>query len=89
MRDQKLWTRNMEEYRFLGVGGNRSARRKTYQGGYGIGKPNSHTTTALVKGKCSRTKPTRHATGVVCLPDTDQNRPYKNPLLSALLKVFD
>ena len=34
---------------------------------------------AMVKGKCSSTKPTRLATGVVCHPDTEQNRPYKIP----------
>ena len=45
---------------------------------YGIGKPNSHSA-ALVKGKCRSTKPTRLATGVVCHPDTEQNRPYKIP----------
>ena len=33
----------------------------------------------LVKGKCSSTKPTRLATGVVCHPDSEQNRPYKIP----------
>ena len=55
---------------------------KTYQGGYGIDKPNSPTTNhwlaALVKGKCSSTKPTRLPTGVVCHPDTEQNRPTKS-----------
>ena len=44
--------------------------KKTYQGGYGIGKANSHTLS---------TKPTRLATGVVCYPSTEQNRPYKTP----------
>ena len=34
---------------------------------------------ALVKGKCSSTKPTPLATGVVCHPDSQQNRPYKIP----------
>ena len=34
---------------------------------------------ALVKGKCSSTKPIRLATGVVCNPDTEQNRPIKSP----------
>ena len=37
----------------------------------------NHWLAALVKGKC--TKPTRLATGVVCHPDTEQNRPYKIP----------
>ena len=55
---------------------------KAYQGGYGIGKPNSHTLynhwlAALVKGKCSNTKLTRLATGVMSRPDTEQSRPYK------------
>ena len=35
---------------------------------------------ALVKWKCSSTKPTCLATGVVWYPDTEQNRPYKIPL---------
>ena len=39
----------------------------------------NHWLAALVKGKCSNTKPTRLATGVVCHPDTEQNRPYKIP----------
>ena len=39
----------------------------------------NHWLAALVKGKCSSTKPTRLATGVVCHPDTEQNRPYKIP----------
>ena len=46
---------------------------KTYQGGY------NHWLVALVKGKCSSTKATRLATGVVCHLDTEQNRPYKIP----------
>ena len=36
-----------------------------------------HWLAALMKGKCSSTKPTRLATGVMCHPDTEQNRPYK------------
>ena len=39
----------------------------------------NHWLAALVKGKCSSTKPTRLTTGVVCHPDTEQNRPYKIP----------
>ena len=40
----------------------------------------NHWLAALVKGKCSSTKPTRLATArVVCHPDTEQNRPYKIP----------
>ena len=39
----------------------------------------NHRLAALVKGKCKSTKPTRIATGVVCHPDTEQNRPYKIP----------
>ena len=47
----------------------------------------NHWQAALEKGKCTSTKPTnfffnRLATGVVCHPDTEQNRPYcKNPLV--------
>ena len=33
----------------------------------------------LVKGKCSSTKPTRLTTGVVCHPDSEQNKPNKIP----------
>ena len=40
----------------------------------------NHWLAALVKGKCIRsTKPTRLTTGVVCHPDTEQDRPYKIP----------
>ena len=39
----------------------------------------NHRLAALVKEKCLSTKPTRFATGVVCHPDTEQNRPYKIP----------
>ena len=39
----------------------------------------NHWLAALMKGKCSSTEPTRLATGVVCHPDTEQNRPYKIP----------
>ena len=37
----------------------------------------NHCLAALVKGECSSTKPTHLATGVVCHPDSEQNRPYK------------
>ena len=37
----------------------------------------NHWLVALVKEKCSSTKPTRLATRVMCHPDTEQNRPYK------------
>ena len=40
----------------------------------------NHWLPALVKGKCSSTKPTRLGIGVVCHPDTEQNRPTKSPL---------
>ena len=39
----------------------------------------NHLLAALVKGECSSTKPTCLATGVVCHPDTEQNRPSKIP----------
>ena len=32
-RDQKLWTRNMKGFRFLGVRGNQSARKKPTKAG--------------------------------------------------------
>ena len=38
---------------------------------------------ALVKAKCLSTKPTRLATGIVCHPDIEQNRP--NMTISKLL----
>ena len=50
------------------------------QGGYRIGKTSSqynHWLAALVKGKCSNTKPTYHASGVVCHHDAEQNRSLK------------
>ena len=39
----------------------------------------NHWLAALVKGKCTSTKPTHLATGVVFHPDTEQNRLYKIP----------
>ena len=67
--DVRLWSTDIG-FRFLGVGGNRSARRKPTKAGHGIGKPSRPTTTtqwlgctAGVKGKCSNTKPIRLATG--------------------------
>ena len=64
-----------------------------YHGEYGIGIKQihiqqcikqftyNHWLAALVKGKCSSTKPTCLATGVECHPDTEQiqYRPYKIP----------
>ena len=61
----------MKGFRFLGVALNRSARRKPTKAGM--------ESAALVKGKCSNTKPTRLATGVVCHSDSEENRPYKIP----------
>ena len=43
----------------------------------------NHWLAALVKGKCSSTKPAHFATGVVCHLDTEQNRP-----LQITLKYF-
>ena len=118
-RDQKLWTRSVEEFWFLGVGGNWSARRKPTKAGVeslnqiqsyqsiisifiSIPKQTSksesnkkvhvwyskvvhtlynHWLAALVKGKCSSAKWTHLAIGVVCHPDTEQNRPTKFPAL--------
>ena len=69
----------MKGFRFLGVGGNRSARRKPTKAGMNRKTKfkNNHWLAALVKEKCSSTKPTRLTTGVVCHPDSEQNRPYK------------
>ena len=39
----------------------------------------NHWLAALVKGKCLSTKPIYLATGVVCHPDKEQNRPTKIP----------
>ena len=70
----------MKGFRFLGVGGNQSARRKPTKAGMESANQ-THVQplaiAALVKGKRSSTKPTRLATGVMCHPDTEQNRPYK------------
>ena len=56
---------------------------ETYQGGYGIGKPNSHIVlpVALMKEKCSSTRPTHLAIGkiIACHPDAEQTRPTKSP----------
>ena len=41
----------------------------------------NHWLAALVKWKCMSTKPSRLATGVVCHPDTEQNRALQNPLV--------
>ena len=73
-----LW----EGVRFLGVGGNRSARRKPTKAGMELANQihiQPLASCIMVKGKCTSTKPTRLATGVVCHPGTEQNRPYKIP----------
>ena len=62
-------------FRFLGVGGNWSSRRKPTKAD--MESANQIHIQPLVKQKCSSTKPTRLAAGVVCHPDTEQNRPYK------------
>ena len=72
----------MKGFRFLGVGGNRSARRENLPRRVWNQQTKftyNHWLAALVKGKCWSTKPTRLATGVVCHPDSEQNRPYKIP----------
>ena len=63
-----------------GVGGNRSARRKSTE----ELANQIHIQpwlAALVKGKCSNIKTASilEATGGVCHPDTERNRPYKIP----------
>ena len=78
IRNRILW----DGVRFLGVGWNGGAWRKPTKGGYGIRQTKftyNHWLAALVKGKCTSTKPTHLATGVVCHPDTERNRPYKIP----------
>ena len=66
----------MERFQLLvlGVGGNRSAWRKPT--GAGMELVNQ---IHIGKGKCLSTNPTCLATGVVCHPDTEQNRPSKSP----------
>ena len=80
-RDQKLWTRNMKRYRFLGVGGNRSAWRKPTRAGVESANQIHIQPLASCIGerKVFEHKRTRLDTGVVCHPDTEQNRPYKIP----------
>ena len=64
----------MEGFQFLGVffWGNRSARRKPTKASMELANQ-----IHLMKGKCSSTRPTHLATGVVHHPVTEQNRPYK------------
>ena len=80
-RNQKQWTRNMKGYRFLGVGGNRSARRKPTKAGMESANQIHIQPLASCIGerKVFEHKPTHLATGVVCHPDTEQSRPYKIP----------
>ena len=72
----------MKRFRFLGVGGNRSARRKPTE----AGMESTNQIHILPLASCigeskvfKHLKPTRLVTGVVCHPDTEQNRPYKVP----------
>ena len=71
----------MKGYRFLGVRGNGSARRKPTKAF--MESANQIHIQPLASCNGERTvfenKPTRLATGVVCHPDTGQNRPYKIP----------
>ena len=78
-KDQKPWTRNMKGYRFLGVRRNRSARRKPTKAGMESANQIHIQPLASCMGerKVFEHKPTRLATGVVCHPDTEQNRPFK------------
>ena len=72
-RDRNWWTRNMQEFRFLGVGGNRSTRRKPTKADMELANQ------IQIQLNCSSTKPTRIASGVVCHSETERNRPYKIP----------
>ena len=71
----------MKGYRFLGVGENRSARRKPTKAG--IESTNQihiqPLASCIGERKVFEHKPTRLPTGVMCHPDTEQNRPYKIP----------
>ena len=80
-RDQKLGTRNMKGFRFLGVGGNRSARRKPTKAGMESANQIHIQPLASCIGerKVFEHLPTRLATGVVCHPNSEQKRPYKIP----------
>ena len=71
----------MKGYRFLGVRGNWSARRKPTKAGMESANQIYVQPLASCIGerKVFEHKPTRLATGVVCHPDTEQNRPYKIP----------
>ena len=67
----------MKGYRFQGVGGNRSARRKPTKAGMESANQTHIQPLASCIGerKVFEHKPTRLATGVVCHPDSEQNRP--------------
>ena len=72
----------MKGFQFLGVGGNRSARRKPTKAGV-ESENQTHKqplASCIDEGMCSSTKPTRLATGVVWHPDKEQNiGPTKSP----------
>ena len=69
----------MKGYQILGVGGNRSARRKPTEAGMESANQIhiQPLASCISERKVFEHKPTRLATGVVCHPDTEQNRPYK------------
>ena len=71
----------MKGFRFLGVGGNQSTRRKPTKTGMESANQTHIQPLASCIGerKCWSTKPTCLATAVVCHPDTEQNRPFKIP----------
>ena len=71
----------MKGYRFLGVGRNRSARRKPTKAGMESANQIHIQPLASCIGerKEFEHKPTHLATGVVCHPEIEQNRPYKIP----------
>ena len=72
----------MEGFSFFGVGGDPNAQRKPTEACM-VSANQIHIQpywlVTLVKGKCTSPKPTHLATGVVCHPDTEQNRPTKFP----------
>ena len=68
-RGQKLWTRNMKGFQFLGARGNQSAQRKPTKVGMELANQIyiHHWLAALVKWKSTSTKPTSPTTGVAVL----------------------
>ena len=71
----------MKGFRFLGVGGNQSAQRKPTKAGMeSVNQTHIQPLASCIgERKVFEHKPTCLATGVVCHPDSEQNKPYKIP----------